>query len=251
MHNGNDGTCGTPCSSTTRGLGSGGVLSPSPGIPPAAGVPTIVDGRGVREGPRVPSPRCARASCGDRSRCPRARRRVDVRISVLRRTARATAAHSTASPSVRARSLRGHGSSSRSAASESFSYLLPSALAPGRYVFDIEATDAAGQAHHARRGRTVDVVFYVSSERHATRCRTRRAALVSRHGCARASAARGRPRWRALALAGCGLGAGPAPSAVQARGHARLRRAVAGFLQRAAGARPGDGDEPADAQRRA
>jgi hypothetical protein len=41
-----------------------------------------------------------------------------------------------------------------------FSYLLPSALAPGRYVLDIEATDAAGNHTTLARG-TSRVVFYV------------------------------------------------------------------------------------------
>jgi hypothetical protein len=42
----------------------------------------------------------------------------------------------------------------------SFSYLLPSALAPGRYVLDIEATDAAGNRTSLARG-TSRTVFYV------------------------------------------------------------------------------------------
>jgi hypothetical protein len=42
----------------------------------------------------------------------------------------------------------------------SFSYLLPSALAPGRYVLDIEATDAAGNRTALARG-TSRTVFYV------------------------------------------------------------------------------------------
>jgi hypothetical protein len=41
-----------------------------------------------------------------------------------------------------------------------FSYLLPSALAPGRYVLDIEATDAAGNHTTLARG-TSRIVFYV------------------------------------------------------------------------------------------
>jgi hypothetical protein len=41
-----------------------------------------------------------------------------------------------------------------------FSYLLPSALPPGRYVLDIQATDAAGNRTTLARG-TSRVVFYV------------------------------------------------------------------------------------------
>jgi hypothetical protein len=44
--------------------------------------------------------------------------------------------------------------------SPSFSYLLPGALAPGRYVLDIEATDAAGNHTSLARG-TSRIVFYV------------------------------------------------------------------------------------------
>lgn len=42
----------------------------------------------------------------------------------------------------------------------SFSYLLPAALAPGRYVFDIEASDAAGNHTTLARG-TSRIVFFV------------------------------------------------------------------------------------------
>ncbi len=44
--------------------------------------------------------------------------------------------------------------------SGSFSYLLPSALAPGRYVLDVTGTDAAGNTIALARG-TSRVVFYV------------------------------------------------------------------------------------------
>jgi hypothetical protein len=44
--------------------------------------------------------------------------------------------------------------------SSSFSYLLPAALAPGRYVLDIEATDVAGNRTSLARG-TSRIVFYV------------------------------------------------------------------------------------------
>ena len=44
--------------------------------------------------------------------------------------------------------------------SSSFSYLLPAALGPGRYVLDIEATDVAGNRTSLARG-TSRIVFYV------------------------------------------------------------------------------------------
>jgi hypothetical protein len=42
----------------------------------------------------------------------------------------------------------------------SFSYLLPAALAPGRYVLDVQATDAAGNRTTLARGSS-RIVFYV------------------------------------------------------------------------------------------
>jgi hypothetical protein len=54
----------------------------------------------------------------------------------------------------------GAGSYFKVSTKPSFSYLLPSALAPGRYVLDIEATDAAGNRTSLARG-TSRTVFYV------------------------------------------------------------------------------------------
>jgi hypothetical protein len=54
----------------------------------------------------------------------------------------------------------GRGSFFKVATEPSFSYLLPSALAPGRYVLDIQASDAAGNHTTLARG-TSRIVFYV------------------------------------------------------------------------------------------
>jgi hypothetical protein len=54
----------------------------------------------------------------------------------------------------------GAGSYFKVSTEPSFSYLLPSALAPGRYVLDIEATDTAGNRTSLARG-TSRTVFYV------------------------------------------------------------------------------------------
>jgi hypothetical protein len=54
----------------------------------------------------------------------------------------------------------GHGRFFKVSSSSSFSYLLPAALAPGRYVLDIEATDVAGNRTSLARG-TSRIVFYV------------------------------------------------------------------------------------------
>jgi hypothetical protein len=54
----------------------------------------------------------------------------------------------------------GRGSFFKVSTEPRFSYLLPSALPPGRYVLDIEATDAAGNRTRLARG-TSRIVFYV------------------------------------------------------------------------------------------
>ena len=59
---------------------------------------------------------------------------------------------------VRARC--GTGSAFKVSSNGLFSYLLPSALAPGRYVLDIEATDAVGNRTSLARGSS-RIVFHV------------------------------------------------------------------------------------------
>ncbi len=59
-----------------------------------------------------------------------------------------------------ARARCGEGSFFKVSNNGAFSYLLPAALPPGRYVLDIEATDAAGNRTTLARG-TTRIVFYV------------------------------------------------------------------------------------------
>jgi hypothetical protein len=54
----------------------------------------------------------------------------------------------------------GAGSYFKVSTEPNFSYLMPSALAPGRYVLDIEATDTAGNRTSLARGGS-RTVFYV------------------------------------------------------------------------------------------
>ena len=54
----------------------------------------------------------------------------------------------------------GHGSFFKVSGGGAFSYLLPFALGPGRYVLDVQATDAAGDRTTLARG-TTRFVFYV------------------------------------------------------------------------------------------
>ena len=54
----------------------------------------------------------------------------------------------------------GHGHFFSAGSNSNFSYLLPAALAPGRYVLDLEATNGAGEHTKLARGST-RLVFYV------------------------------------------------------------------------------------------
>jgi hypothetical protein len=54
----------------------------------------------------------------------------------------------------------GHASAFKVSSNGLFSYFLPFALPPGRYVLDIEATDVAGNHTALARG-TSRIVFYV------------------------------------------------------------------------------------------
>jgi hypothetical protein len=58
------------------------------------------------------------------------------------------------------RSRCGQGSFFKVSKSSAFSYLLPAALARGRYVLDVQATDAAGNKTSLARGSS-RIVFYV------------------------------------------------------------------------------------------
>jgi hypothetical protein len=158
VHAGNDGTCGTTAP------------TPSPGPSPAAGSGTL--GAKISVGPSaivadltglIDSHRYVRADA------PRVLAgTVTARTSVasislrLRRTYRGRC---WAYNGMRERFLHvrcRQGSFFRIAsAGDSFSYLLPSRLPPGRYVLDIRATDAAGDHTALVRGKS-RIVFYVA-----------------------------------------------------------------------------------------
>jgi hypothetical protein len=152
VHNGNDGTCGTTSPS--------GVTSAAPGASAAAAYKgpfaLVAHATGVQEGHVYP-----------RGRGPK----------VLSGTVATHAAISSVALELR-RSYRGHcfaydgvaerfkharcgqGSFFAVGSAPSFSYLLPAALAAGRYVLDVQATDAAGNRTSLARG-TSRIVFYV------------------------------------------------------------------------------------------
>lgn len=154
VHEGNDGTCGTPSSSK-------GGPPPPPGSSLQTGTETgkslVARAGGVRNGHVYSRRHAPRVLSGKvTSKAPV----TSISIRLRRRwRGRCWAYNGAQERFVKARcgqdsffKVSSHGSS--------FSYLLPSKLAPGRYVFDIEASDAAGNHTALHRGSS-SVVFYV------------------------------------------------------------------------------------------
>jgi hypothetical protein len=159
VHNGNDGNCGTrpvllyACADSAP--------APScpllPGIPPAPGPYRAVAG-GVKAGhmyPRHGGPRILRGSI----QVPMGSTLRDVRISLLRRAGKRCFAFNGITETF-VRDRCGTTRFFSVGGSESFSYLLPSSLPKGSYVYDIEAINDAGQATKLIPGAS-HVVFYV------------------------------------------------------------------------------------------
>ena len=167
VHNGNDGTCGTHAASsstgsetsasgsgTTSGTGTGGVASlVSRYTGPyalVADATSLIDGHVYRSGhaPRVLSGTIPAHS-------PVSSVSLELRRGYK---GRCYAYDGTTERFMSARC--GEGSFFKVSSDGVFSYLLPSALAPGRYVLDIEATDVAGNRTTLARGKS-RTVFYV------------------------------------------------------------------------------------------
>jgi hypothetical protein len=154
VHEGNDGTCGTTSPSKTP------VQPPGSSIPPApeTGHNTLVaDAGGVLDGHVYSRHHAPRVLSGKViSKAPVA----SISIRLRRKWhGRCWAYNGALERFVKARC--GHASFfSIPMTGSSFSYLLPSKLPPGRYVFDIEASDAAGDHTDLHRGSS-RIVFYV------------------------------------------------------------------------------------------
>jgi hypothetical protein len=162
VHHGNDGTCGTqvpsgPASaSTPAGSGVAGVrYTGSNGILAKAG--GVIDGHVYGPGA---APRLLQGTITGSV----ALKDVKLRLTrTLRRGGGKASCSYYDGLSERFRSMRCgavHGRYFLVGARASVSYLLPAALAPGRYVLDVEATDAAGDQTRLARG-TSRIVFYV------------------------------------------------------------------------------------------
>jgi hypothetical protein len=159
VHQGNDGTCGTTrAASTTTGSSTSASAGGSvPAVKPYTGPYALVAhtngpiedhvyGRG--QAPRVLSGSILAHSAVS---------------SVSLELRREYKGRCYAYDGTRERFLSsrcGRGSFFKVSSDGSYSYLLPSTLAPGRYVLDVQATDAAGDHTTLSRG-TSRIVFYV------------------------------------------------------------------------------------------
>ncbi len=153
VHNGNDGNCGTTSASTTGSTAAGGVLPFTAYKGPFALVAhasDLIDGHVY---PRRLAPRVLAGTIAAHTAV------TSVSTELRRRyRGRCSAYDGDRERFVSARC--GSGSFFKVSNGGAFSYLLPSALAPGRYVLDIEASDAAGNVTTLARG-TSRLVFYV------------------------------------------------------------------------------------------
>jgi hypothetical protein len=152
VHEGNDGTCGT----ARPGAPNINTGPPTVNVTPAVGDTAAVGGvknghhYSRRKGPRILQG-LVQAPAGGTLR--------EVRISLQRRKGK----HCTVFSGTKETFVRAHCGTTRFFSvgdAESFSYLLPASLPPGRYVYDIEAIDGTGKPTKLVPG-VSHVVFYV------------------------------------------------------------------------------------------
>jgi hypothetical protein len=158
VHNGPDGTCGTQLvtacateSSPVGGCGDRGIVPSVPAI-----VTTVA--AGVKSGHTYSKHKAPRILKGA-VRVSTGATLKEVRIGLVRRKGKRCFAFSGA----KERFVKSRGGTVRFFSvgdTDSFSYLLPAALPPGHYVYDVEAIDASGRATKLVAG-VSHVVFYV------------------------------------------------------------------------------------------
>jgi hypothetical protein len=150
VHSGNDGTCGTTSPS--------GASIPAPGVAAAYKGPYAVVARatGVQDGHFYPPGRGPKVLAGTIATHTGV---ASVELKLRRSYRGRCFAYDGVSERFK-RARCGEGSFFSVGSTPSFSYLLPAALAPGRYVLDVQATDAAGNRTTLARG-TSRIVFYV------------------------------------------------------------------------------------------
>jgi len=156
VHAGNDGGCSTPSPGAPGASSGSGASSNLGGTPYTGPYAVVAKATGPVEG-RVYSRRHAPRVLTGTVIAHTAVTSVSVALR-RRQGARCFAYSGVRALFTRARC--GTAPFFRVSRAPSFSYLLPAALAPGRYVLDIEATDAAGNHTSLARG-TSRIVFYV------------------------------------------------------------------------------------------
>jgi hypothetical protein len=157
VHNGNDGTCGTQVLNACPDSAPAPSCPLLPGIPPPP-VPYRAIAEGVKAGhvyPRHRGPRILRGLV----QVPTGGTLREVRISLQRRTGKRCFAFNGITETF-VRDRCGATRFFSVGGSESFSYLLPSSLPKGSYVYDIEAINDTGQATKLVPG-VSHVVFHV------------------------------------------------------------------------------------------
>ena len=153
VHAGNDGSCGTHSAAPSSAAETNGRQSPSPYTGPFAVVARALapsEGRVYRRGhaPRLLSGQVLAHTAV-----------TSVSLELHRRNrGRCSEYDAVSERFVRARC--GHGRYFKVSESAGFSYLLPAPLGKGRYVLDVQATDAVGNRTTLARG-TSRIVFYV------------------------------------------------------------------------------------------
>jgi hypothetical protein len=155
VHAGNDGTCGTtgPSGANRAGTSTQVQQPPPPYKGPYAVVADITGPRDSRVYARGHAPRVLAGTVTAHTAV------TSVSLKLRRRYRGRCFAYDGLRERF-ARAICGRGRFFAVSKSSSFNYLLPAALAPGRYVLDVEATDAAGNRTALARGSS-RIVFYV------------------------------------------------------------------------------------------
>jgi hypothetical protein len=153
VHAGNDGTCGTTAPSKAESPGQSPPVLSLPSIPQ----PIIAQIEGLREG-HMYSRRHAPRTLSGKINSAVAVTSISIR---LRRSYKGRCwAYNGALERLRRTRCGNGGFFKINSQGSSFSYLLPSKLPPGRYVFEVEATNANGQHTELKSGSS-KIVFRV------------------------------------------------------------------------------------------
>jgi hypothetical protein len=158
VHNGNDGNCGTssPSGSSTSTGSSTTSTSITAALPYKGPFALVAGVKGLTDGHVYPGGTAPRVLSGNVV----AHTAVSSVSLRLRREYRGRCSAFDGATERFRRARCGSGAFFKVASNGVFSYQLPTALAPGRYVLDVEASDAAGNRTTLARGSS-RIVFYV------------------------------------------------------------------------------------------